>query len=37
MTTQLIMNNSNDYTINDYTIDYMHSQRTMQLTIYIVR
>ena len=27
----------NDYTINDYTIDYIHSQMTIQLNRYIVK
>ena len=25
------------YTVNDYTMDYRHSQMTIQLTIYIVK
>ena len=32
MTIQLTM-----YKSNDYTIDYIHSQMTIQLTIYIVK
>ena len=32
MTTQLTIDQS-----NNYTIDYIHSQMTMQLTIYIVK
>ena len=37
MNTQLTNKQSNYYTINDYTIDYMHSQMTIQSTIYIMQ
>ena len=37
MTTQLIMIQSNEYTIIDYTIGCMHSQITIQLAIYIIK
>ena len=37
MTAQLIINSRTEYTIIDYTIDCMHNQMTIQLTIYIIK